>query len=115
MSLQKETKEMEMRLKALQERMERQQSETHSKSKQDTRWKSSSVDKGSMRSYGKEIKDRHIKMTHGQVELPKDQKKTLGSKKISFKEKGSLICAFDSYVDEKIINSFKSIFLDRPL
>lgn len=59
--LEKDTREMEMRLQMLQERM-RQQNLEADKLKQQTgsssKWKGSKVEKGSIRQYGKEVTEK---------------------------------------------------------
>ena len=53
---------MEARLKMLQERMQVQQLEAEATSKTGgTRWRSSKVEKGSIRAYGKDVVDKHKK------------------------------------------------------
>lgn len=62
--LEKETREMEARLQILQEKMKQQQTDnesTSSKSSSGSRWKASSVEKGSIRAYGKDVIDKFKK------------------------------------------------------
>lgn len=63
--LEKETNEMEARLQILQERLRSQQMlETDAKTNAgSSKWKSSKVEKGSIRSYGKEISEKAKKKT----------------------------------------------------
>jgi hypothetical protein len=58
--LEKEAKDMEVKLQVLQERLLQQQleSEKTSKSASGTRWKSSNPQKGSIRAYGKDVSER---------------------------------------------------------
>ena len=66
--LERDAKEMEARLKMLQERMRLQQQEAEANAKlagagSNSRWKSSKTEKGSIRSYGKEVQEKHKKRT----------------------------------------------------
>lgn len=59
-TLEKDAIEMEMRLKMLQEKMAQQQQQEASKmGNSGTLWKSSRPDKGSVRSYGKDVQEKH--------------------------------------------------------
>ena len=64
--LERDAKEMETRLKMLQERMRQQQQEAEANAKlagagSNSRWKSSKTEKGSIRSYGKEVQEKYKK------------------------------------------------------
>mmetsp|Transcript_28190 Transcript_28190/g.40143 ORF Transcript_28190/g.40143 Transcript_28190/m.40143 type:complete len:589 (+) Transcript_28190:35-1801(+) len=64
--LEKDAKEMESRLKMLQERMKLQQQEAEANTKMagagsNSRWKSSKPEKGSIRGYAKDIQEKHKK------------------------------------------------------
>lgn len=62
--LEKETNEMEARLQVLQERLRAQQMmDTDAKNNSGPKWKSSKVEKGSIRSYGKEVSEKAKKKT----------------------------------------------------
>ncbi len=60
-ALEKEAKEMELRLQILQDRLAQQQQETEKTQKASSnglRWKSSNPEKGTVRSYGKEVTEK---------------------------------------------------------
>lgn len=60
--LENEAKEMEMRLRALQERMQQEQmAESLVPKKGGSRWKSARTDKGSVTSYGKDVQEKYKK------------------------------------------------------
>lgn len=61
--LEKETNEMEARLQILQERLRAQQMTESDAKPGGSRWKSSKAEKGSIRSYGKEVSDKAKKKT----------------------------------------------------
>jgi hypothetical protein len=63
MILEKEAKEMEIRLRMLQERMQTQNLEDAASTLGGTtgKWKSSNQSKGSLIRYGKDVKEKHIK------------------------------------------------------
>lgn len=63
MILEKEAKEMEIRLRMLQERMQTQNLEDSAATLGGTtgKWKSSNQSKGSLIRYGKDVKEKHIK------------------------------------------------------
>jgi hypothetical protein len=66
--LEKEAKEMEQRLKVLQERMTLQQLESEStKSSGSSKWKSSKTEKGGIRTYGKEIQEKYRKRSSAEL------------------------------------------------
>lgn len=69
--LEKDAKEMESRLKMLQERMKQQQQEAEENAKlagagSNSRWKSSKAEKGSIRAYGKELQEKVKKRAEAQ-------------------------------------------------
>lgn len=60
--LEKESREMEMRLKMLQEKMEQQQIEDSSKPRVGgARWRSARTDKGSVTAYSKDVQENYKK------------------------------------------------------
>jgi len=66
--LKKDASEMESRLLALQEKMRQQQEESEKSSKTGggTKWKSSRTEKGSVTSYGREVREKHKKRMEAQ-------------------------------------------------
>ncbi len=59
--MEKEAKDMESRLQMLQDRMKQQQIDESANKTGSTKWKSSSKEKGSVSSYGKELQEKHKK------------------------------------------------------
>lgn len=59
--LDREAREMEERLKILQERMKQQSIEDADATKNGTRWKSSNPERGSIRAYAKDVQEKHQK------------------------------------------------------
>ncbi len=63
--MEKEAKDMESRLQMLQDRMKQQQID-ESSNKSGSKWKSSSKEKGSISSYGKEVQEKHKKRSEAE-------------------------------------------------
>jgi hypothetical protein len=102
--LDKETKEMESRLAILQDRLKSQQLESDksltTSGSTSSKWKSSNLEKGSIRSYGKEVTEKFKKriVTDGTTTIPSIAPSVGGNKpsaseiSSNFATKGKFVC-----------------------